>query len=36
MKIVEVFDRTEILIKQLLLVWEDSVKATHTFYQMKK
>lgn len=31
MKIVEVFDRTEILIKQLLLVWEDSVKATHTF-----
>lgn len=31
MKIVEVFDRTEILIKQLLLVWEDTVKATHTF-----
>lgn len=31
MKEIKKEDRTEILIKQLLLVWEDSVKATHTF-----
>lgn len=31
MKIVEVNDRTSILINQLLEVWEDSVKATHLF-----
>lgn len=31
MKIIEVKERTEILINQLLNVWEDSVKATHLF-----
>ena len=31
MKIVEVKDRTTILVKQLLKVWESSVKATHLF-----
>ena len=31
MIIIEVKERTENLIKQLLEVWEDSVKATHTF-----
>ena len=31
MKIIEVKDRKEILIKQLLDVWEDSVKSTHLF-----
>lgn len=31
MKIVEVNNRTSILINQLLEVWENSVKATHTF-----
>lgn len=31
MKIIEVKERTEKLINQLLEVWEDSVKATHTF-----
>ena len=30
-KIIEVKERTEKLINQLLEVWEDSVKATHTF-----
>lgn len=31
MKIIEVKDRTEYLIKQLVEVWEKSVKATHLF-----
>lgn len=31
MRIVEIKERTEILINQLLEVWEDSVKATHLF-----
>lgn len=31
MKIVEVTDRTTILVHQLLKVWESSVKATHLF-----
>ncbi len=31
MKIIEVTDRTTILISKLLEVWEDSVKATHLF-----
>lgn len=31
MRIIVVKDRTEILINQLLEVWEDSVKATHLF-----
>ena len=31
MVIIEVNERTENLINQLLEVWEDSVKATHTF-----
>ncbi len=31
MKIIEVKDRTTLLINELLEVWEDSVKATHLF-----
>ena len=31
MNIIEVKERTDSLINQLLEVWEDSVKATHTF-----
>lgn len=31
MRIIEIKERTEILISQLLEVWEDSVKATHLF-----
>lgn len=31
MRIIEIKDRTEILIEQLLKVWESSVKATHLF-----
>jgi len=31
MRIIEVKERTEILVNQLLEVWENSVKATHTF-----
>ena len=31
MKVIEVKDRTEVLIEQLLKVWESSVKATHLF-----
>ena len=31
MKIIEVKERTELLLSQLLVVWEDSVKATHLF-----
>lgn len=31
LKIVEVKDRTTLLIEQLLKVWENSVKATHLF-----
>ena len=31
MTIIEIKDRTEILINKLLEVWEDSVKATHLF-----
>ena len=39
MTIIEVKERTETLINQLLEVWEDSVKATHTFlsnYEIEK
>lgn len=31
MKIIEVKDKTPLLIKQLTNVWESSVKATHLF-----
>lgn len=31
MRIIEIKERSEILINQLLEVWEDSVKATHLF-----
>ncbi|WP_395013994.1 GNAT family N-acetyltransferase [Robinsoniella peoriensis] len=31
MKIIEIKDRTTLLIEQLLAVWESSVKATHLF-----
>jgi len=31
MKIIEVKERTELLLSQLLVIWEDSVKATHLF-----
>ncbi len=31
MKIIEVKDKTQFLISQLLEVWEDSVRATHLF-----
>lgn len=31
MKVIEVADRTPLLIKQLLEVWESSVRATHLF-----
>ena len=31
MRIIEIQERTELLINQLLEVWEDSVKATHLF-----
>ena len=31
MKIIEVKDRTAVLVEQLLKVWESSVKATHLF-----
>ena len=31
MKIMEVQERTPMLIEQLLAVWEDSVRATHLF-----
>lgn len=31
MELIETNNRSELLIKQLLDVWEDSVKATHTF-----
>lgn len=31
MRIIEIKERTKILINQLLEVWEDSVKATHLF-----
>mgnify|MGYP001094257358 CR=1 FL=1 len=31
MKIIEVKERTTLLLSQLLVVWEDSVKATHLF-----
>ena len=36
MTIIEIDNRTKVLINELLEVWEDSVKATHLFYQMKK
>ena len=36
MKIIEIKDKNLLLIKQLLEVWESSVKATHYFYQSKK
>lgn len=36
MKIIEVKDRTEILVNTLLEVWEDSVKATHLFLSNKE
>ncbi len=31
MRIIEIQERTEMLVSQLLEVWEDSVKATHLF-----
>lgn len=31
MRIIEIQERTEMLVNQLLEVWEDSVKATHLF-----
>lgn len=31
MRIIEVKERTEMIVNQLLEVWEDSVKATHLF-----
>lgn len=36
MEIIEVKDRTPDLIKQLLIVWEGSVRATHTFLSDKE
>lgn len=36
LKIIEVKDRTTPLIKQLLKVWESSVKATHLFLSMNE
>lgn len=36
MNIIEVKERTDNLINQLLEVWEDSVKATHTFLSNKE
>ena len=34
--IVEINERTQKLVQQLLDVWEKSVRATHTFYLTKK
>ncbi len=31
MRIIEIQERTEMLVNQLLEVWEDSIKATHLF-----
>ncbi len=36
MKIVEISNRTSTLINELLEVWEDSVKATHTFLSIEE
>lgn len=36
MKIVEVKDRNTLLIDQLLVIWENSVKATHFFLSEKE
>ena len=36
MKIIDVKERTENLINQLLKVWENSVRATHTFLSSKE
>lgn len=36
MTIIEIQDRTDKLINQLLEVWEDSVKATHLFLSDKE
>lgn len=36
MNLIEANNRSELLIKQLLEVWEDSVKATHTFLSNKE
>ena len=36
MNIVEVQNRTTLLINNLLEVWEDSVKATHTFLSLEE
>lgn len=36
MKIVEVKDKSKILINKLVEIWEDSVKATHLFLQSKE
>ena len=36
MKVIEVADRTPLLIKQLLEVWESSVRATHLFLSEMK
>lgn len=36
MKLIETNNRSELLIEQLLEVWEDSVKATHKFLSSKE
>ena len=36
MKIIEIKDRTLMLINELLVLWEDSVKATHSFLSIKE
>ena len=36
MKIYEVKERTELLMEQLLKVWEESVSATHQFLSEKE
>ena len=36
MKIYEVKERTELLMEQLLKVWEESVRATHQFLSEKE
>lgn len=36
MRIVEIQERTEMLVNQLLEVWEDSVKATHLFLSSRE
>lgn len=36
MKIIEVKERTPILVQELLKVWEKSVRATHLFLSVSK